>query len=76
MIVIFGEIIPQAVSPVRSELLIHANLLDLQVCVRYGLAIGGVCAPLVLGMMILFAPIAWPIAKLLDYVLGTEGGNT
>lgn len=27
-------------------------------------------------MMILFAPIAWPIAKLLDYVLGAESGNT
>ena len=27
-------------------------------------------------MMVLFAPIAWPIAKLLDYVLGAESGNT
>jgi hypothetical protein len=27
-------------------------------------------------MMILFAPIAYPIAKLLDYVLGSESGNT
>ncbi|EIW67286.1 hypothetical protein TREMEDRAFT_33832 [Tremella mesenterica DSM 1558] len=58
MIVIFGEIIPQAV------------------CVRYGLAIGGACAPLVWGLMILFSPIAWPTAKLLDYVLGREEGHT
>ncbi|KAK4688587.1 metal transporter CNNM, partial [Tremellales sp. Uapishka_1] len=58
MIVIFGEIIPQAV------------------CVRYGLAIGGVCAPMVLCLMILFAPIAYPIAKLLDYVLGKDEGHT
>nr|XP_019006919.1 uncharacterized protein I203_00514 [Kwoniella mangroviensis CBS 8507]OCF70380.1 hypothetical protein I203_00514 [Kwoniella mangroviensis CBS 8507] len=58
MIVIFGEIIPQAV------------------CVRYGLAIGGACAPMVWCFMILFSPIAWPTAKLLDYILGTDEGHT
>ncbi|WRT68376.1 uncharacterized protein IL334_005352 [Kwoniella shivajii] len=58
MIVIFGEIIPQAV------------------CVRYGLAIGGACATMVWGFMILFSPIAWPTAKLLDYILGTDEGHT
>jgi metal transporter CNNM len=26
--------------------------------------------------MIIFAPIAWPIAKLLDYVLGADEGHT
>lgn len=58
MIVIFGEIIPQAI------------------CVRYGLSIGGVCAPVVWALMILFAPIAWPIAKLLDRILGKDEGHT
>ncbi|TFY80544.1 hypothetical protein EWM64_g3468 [Hericium alpestre] len=58
MIVIFGEIIPQAVS------------------VRYGLSIGATCAPFVLALMYLFAPIAWPTAKLLDYVLGADEANT
>ncbi|WVQ74955.1 hypothetical protein IAR50_004563 [Cryptococcus sp. DSM 104548] len=58
MIVIFGEIIPQAV------------------CVRYGLFIGGACAPVVWAFMIVFSPIAWPTAKLLDYVLGTDEGHT
>ncbi|TFK38807.1 hypothetical protein BDQ12DRAFT_683387 [Crucibulum laeve] len=57
-IVIFGEIIPQAIS------------------VRYGLAVGATCAPLVLGMMYLFSPIAYPIAKLLDYVLGVNEQHT
>jgi len=57
-IVIFGEIIPQALS------------------VRYGLAIGATCAPMVLCMMYLFAPIAYPIAKLLDYVLGVHSAHT
>ncbi|KAK7688001.1 hypothetical protein QCA50_008371 [Cerrena zonata] len=58
MIVIFGEIIPQAAS------------------VRYGLAIGAKCAPIVLAMMYIFAPIAWPIAKLLDWVLGKDEAHT
>lgn len=71
------RIIPQAVS------------------VRYGLAVGAQCAPLVLAMMYILgslssltfgqfslmhspksAPIAWPIAKLLDYVLGTDEAQT
>jgi metal transporter CNNM len=58
MIVIFGEVIPQAV------------------CARYGLSIGATCAPGVLCLMWLFSPIAWPIAKLLDYVLGANDEGT
>ncbi|KAI0258675.1 DUF21-domain-containing protein [Gloeopeniophorella convolvens] len=46
------------------------------VSVRYGLSIGARCAPIVLTLMYLFAPIAWPMAKLLDYVLGASEANT
>jgi metal transporter CNNM len=71
------RIIPQAVS------------------VRYGLAIGARCVPLVLAMMYIFcsspsvfvpllwlmdtpklAPFAWPIAKLLDLILGANEATT
>jgi metal transporter CNNM len=73
-----NRIIPQAVS------------------VRYGLAIGARCTPIVLTTMYLFgktfrfyhpsheidrgytllAPIAWPIAKILDRVLGKNDVHT
>ncbi|CAI7910708.1 unnamed protein product [Closterium sp. NIES-54] len=52
LILLFGEIIPQAV------------------CSRYGLAIGATLAPLVKVLVLLFYPIALPISKLLDLVLG------
>lgn len=54
VVLVFGEIIPQAV------------------CTRYGLAVGANCAPLVRLLMFLTAPIAWPISKLLDSILGTK----
>ncbi|KAJ7112021.1 hypothetical protein C8R43DRAFT_1040913 [Mycena crocata] len=40
--------------------------------VRYGLSIGAACAPLVLFFMYFFSPVAYPIAKLLDYILGVH----
>jgi len=45
------------------------------VCVRYGLPIGAYLAPAVLGLMYIMSPIAWPTAKLLDYLLGQDHGT-
>ncbi|KAG2342659.1 DUF21-domain-containing protein [Suillus weaverae] len=52
------------------------SIIPQAVSVRYGLAIGAQCAPFVLCLMYLFAPIAYPTAKLLDYVLGQNEGHT
>jgi metal transporter CNNM len=54
-ILIFGEILPQAI------------------CARHGVAIGAFFAPLVRVLMVVCAPIAWPLAKILDYSLGRAG---
>jgi metal transporter CNNM len=39
---------------------------------RYGVAIGSMLAPLVRVLMLLCAPITWPLGKVLDWVLGHE----
>ncbi|KAJ7776548.1 hypothetical protein DFH07DRAFT_951679 [Mycena maculata] len=52
--------------------LANSEIIPQALSVRYGLSIGAACAPLVLFMMYLFAPIAYPIAQLLDLVLGAE----
>ncbi|PKI44846.1 DUF21 domain-containing protein At2g14520-like isoform X1 [Punica granatum] len=52
LILLFGEIIPQAV------------------CSRHGLAVGAAVAPLVRILVCICFPIAYPISKLLDFLLG------
>lgn len=54
---------------------IFGEILPQSICVRYGLAIGGFMSKPVLVLMYLMAPVAWPTAKLLDWLLG-EGHVT
>ena len=42
------------------------------VCSRYGLKVGYYSAWFVQALMFVCSPLAWPIGKLLDYVLGPE----
>ncbi|PPQ83850.1 hypothetical protein CVT25_000909 [Psilocybe cyanescens] len=55
---------------------VFREIIPQAISVRYGLSVGAKCVPLVLAMMYIFAPIAWPIAKLLDYVLGVGEHHT
>ncbi|KAL8545949.1 hypothetical protein ACS0TY_005896 [Phlomoides rotata] len=52
LILMFGEILPQAI------------------CTRYGLTVGATVAPFVQLLLWVFFPLAYPISKFLDWMLG------
>ncbi|KAK1218264.1 hypothetical protein PQX77_014637 [Marasmius sp. AFHP31] len=65
-----------AAVAISTTAIVIFGVIPQAVCARYGLAIGATCAPFVLTLMWLMAPIAWPIAKLLDWALGANEAHT
>ncbi|KAG9134066.1 hypothetical protein Leryth_004750 [Lithospermum erythrorhizon] len=51
-------------------ILLFGEIIPQSVCTRYGLAIGATAAPLVRVLVWICSPVAYPISKLLDYLLG------
>ncbi|KAK1773221.1 hypothetical protein QBC45DRAFT_101754 [Copromyces sp. CBS 386.78] len=56
-------------------IVIFGEVIPQSLCVRYGLPIGGYMAKPVLLLMYLTAPLSYPIAKLLDKLLGEDHGT-
>ncbi|KAJ1404406.1 CNNM, transmembrane domain [Sesbania bispinosa] len=59
-----------AVLVAAALLGIIAEIIPQALCSRYGLSVGATMSPFVRVLLLLFFPIAYPISKLLDWLLG------
>ena len=77
-VLLFGELVEYCKNGfecLKNYLFVCYRIIPQALCTRYGLAIGYYCSPLVFVILALFYPIAFPMALLLDCILGKDHGT-
>ena len=64
-----------AVVTSTAAIVVFGEIIPQSISVRYGLQVGSLFAPFVLMLMYLMYPLAYPIALLLDHLLGEDHGT-
>ncbi|XP_061360435.1 DUF21 domain-containing protein At2g14520-like [Gastrolobium bilobum] len=66
------KMFPEWVAVLISATLLGvvAEIIPQALCSRYGLSVGATMSPFVRVLLVVFLPIAYPISKMLDWVLG------
>ncbi|GEQ69142.1 hypothetical protein JCM33374_g2813 [Metschnikowia sp. JCM 33374] len=64
-----------AVVASTASIVVFGEIIPQSISVRYGLEVGALFAPFVLFLMYVMYPIAYPIALLLDHMLGEDHGT-
>ncbi|CDO92833.1 unnamed protein product [Kluyveromyces dobzhanskii CBS 2104] len=65
----------QAVVMSTVLIVIFGEIIPQSICVRFGLQVGSLFSPFVLFLMYAMYPISYPIALLLDWLLGEDHGT-
>jgi len=75
--ILLDALVPSYIAIIMSVtlVLIAGEVIPQALCTSRPLLIGSFFAPFIKCMMVLTAPISWPMAKLLDWIIGSENGN-